>query len=193
VAAGVGSARSLRPASPTATAWHRLSAPCGLGRPRSVVAFGRLGGATLTADRLHDGDADVERLVALTAVVGGVALLFYRRLLYTTFDEAAARVAGVDVTPANRLLVVLTALVVVGAMQMLGVILFAAMLVVPVAAAAQVARSFRESILVAVVAGQLSVLVGTTLSYTYGVAAGGTIVLLAIALYLLAAALGRAG
>lgn len=137
-------------------------------------------------------DRDVERLVVLTAVVGGVTLANYRRLLFVTFDEAAARVAGVDVRWTNRLLVVLTALVVVGAMRMLGVILVAAMLVVPVAAAAQVARSFRESILIAVVAAQVAALAGTTLAYAYGVAAGGAIVLVAVAVYLLAGGVSRA-
>jgi len=63
----------------------------------------------------------------------------------------------------------------------------AAMLVVPVAAATQLARSFKESVLLAVVAAQVAVLAGTTLSYAYGLAAGGTIVLVAIAVYAAAA------
>ncbi|WP_372910204.1 metal ABC transporter permease [Salinigranum sp.] len=126
---------------------------------------------------------DVELLVALSALVVAVVLVSYRPLVFVTFDEAAARVGGVDVRWTNRLLVVLTALVVVGAMQMLGVILVAAMLVVPVAAATQVARSFKQSLVLAVVAAQVAVLAGTTLSYAYGVATGGTIVVVAIGVY----------
>jgi zinc transport system permease protein len=126
---------------------------------------------------------DVELLVALSALVVAVVLVSYRQLVFVTFDEAAARVGGVDVRWTNRLLVVLTALVVVGAMQMLGVILVAAMLVVPVAAATQVARSFKQSLVLAVVAAQVAVLAGTTLSYAYGVATGGTIVVVAIGVY----------
>jgi zinc transport system permease protein len=68
-------------------------------------------------------------------------------------------------------------------MQMMGVILVAAMLVVPVATATQVARSFRESVVLSVVAGLVAVLLGVTLSYAYGLAAGGTIVLVGIGLY----------
>ncbi|WP_267640391.1 metal ABC transporter permease [Haloarchaeobius amylolyticus] len=136
---------------------------------------------------------DVERLVVLSAVVALVVALAYRQLLYVTFDEAAAHTAGMRVDWLNRLLVVLTALVVVGAMQMMGVILVAALLVVPVATAMQIAGSFRQSLLVAIVAAQVAVLSGTTLSYTYGIAAGGTIVLVAIGGYLLAAAVGGLG
>ncbi|MUV57159.1 metal ABC transporter permease [Halogeometricum sp. CBA1124] len=136
---------------------------------------------------------DVELLVVLSALVVAAVLLSYRKLVYVTFDESAARIAGIDVRLLNRLLVVLTAMVVVGAMQMMGVILVAAMLVVPVAAATQLAGSFKQSVAYAVVAAQVAVLSGTTLSYAYGIAAGGTIVLVAIAVYLGAAVAGRLG
>ncbi len=58
------------------------------------------------------------------------------------------------------MMVMLTALVVVGAMQIMGVILVAAMLVVPVAGATQVSRSFSESLLVSIVLAELAVLLG---------------------------------
>jgi zinc transport system permease protein len=117
------------------------------------------------------------------AVVAGVALA-YKQLLFITFDEQAARVAQLNVTGYNTLLVVLTAVVVVGAMQVLGVILVAAMLVVPVAAASQVARSFRETMYLGVIFGQLSVLGGFAISIGFGLPSGGSIVVTAIAVYL---------
>ncbi|WP_224448981.1 metal ABC transporter permease [Haloprofundus salilacus] len=122
-------------------------------------------------------------LLILSGLVVGVVAATYKQLLFVTFDETAARVARVNVERYSRLLIVLTAVVVVAAMQIMGVILVAAMLVVPVAAAAQIARSFRESVLLAVVAGELAVLLGLTASYQYGVAAGGSIVLVAIGVY----------
>ncbi|MDZ7689295.1 MAG: metal ABC transporter permease [Halobacteriales archaeon] len=128
-------------------------------------------------------DENVRIMVVLTAVVLVVVGTSYRNLLYITFDETAARAVKINVRWYNRLLVTLTALVVVAAMQIMGVILVAAMLVVPVAATTEVAPSFRTSVLLAVVVAQASVVVGMTLSYAYGVAAGGTIVLSAIAIY----------
>jgi len=59
----------------------------------------------------------------------------------------------------------------------------AAMLVVPVAAAALVARSFKQSILLAILAAEFAAIVGVTISYRYGLAAGGSIVLAAIGVY----------
>ena len=73
----------------------------------------------------------------------------------------------------------LTAVVVVGAMQIMSVILVAAMLVVPVAAITLV-REFKRSITAEVGGGLLSTVAGVTLSYAYDIAAGGTIVLVAI-------------
>ena len=120
-------------------------------------------------------------LVLSLLVTLGVAVA-YRPLLYVTFDEVGARAAGLRVTRYNQLLAVLTAVVVVGAMQIMGVILVAAMLVIPVAASTPV-RGFKRSITAAVAAGLFTTVAGVTLSYWYDVAAGGTIVLVAIAVY----------
>ncbi|MFC6787202.1 metal ABC transporter permease [Halobaculum halobium] len=121
-------------------------------------------------------------LLAMTVVVGLAVGAAYRPLVYVTFDEVGARAAGIDVTRYNRLLAVLTAVVVVGAMQIMGVILVAAMLVIPVATAAPV-TGFRRAIAASVGAGFVATLAGVSLSYWYDVAAGGTIVLVAIAGY----------
>jgi zinc transport system permease protein len=130
-------------------------------------------------------------LVLMSVIVGSLVTLAYRPLLYVTFDATAARAARLNVRLYKRLMVVLTALVVVSAMQIMGVILVAAMLVVPVAAAAQVAGSFKQSILLAILAAEFAAIAGVTLSYVYGIAAGGSIVVAAIAVY--AVALGFQG
>jgi zinc transport system permease protein len=135
--------------------------------------------------------ANVGVLLAMSVVVVGVVTVAYRPLLYVTFDPVGARAAGLDVARYNRLLAVLTAVVVVGAMQIMGVILVAAMLVVPVAAAS-VVDGFKPSIAAAVVAGQIATVAGVTLSYLYDVAAGGVIVLVAIAVYAAVTSVDRA-
>jgi zinc transport system permease protein len=130
-------------------------------------------------------------LLVLFAVIVGTVAVTRNQLLYVTFDETAAAVSGIPVRWYNRVTVMLTAMVVVGAMQIMGVILVAAMLVVPVAGATQVARSFRESLLVSVVLAELAVLLGIAVSYYAGVTAGGVIVLVAVGIYVLAVAVGR--
>ena len=127
--------------------------------------------------------ANAAVLLLMAVIVGAVVTVAYRPLLYVTFDEVGARAAGLDAARYNRLLAVLTAVVVVGAMQIMGVILVAAMLVIPVATATPV-NGFKRSVLAAIGAGQFATVAGVTVSYRYDVAAGGTIVLVAIAGYL---------
>jgi len=130
-------------------------------------------------------------LLVLFAVIVGTVALTRNQLLYVTFDETAAAVSGISVNWYNRVMVMLTAMVVVGAMQIMGVILVAAMLVVPVAGATQVSRSFSESLVVSVVLAELAVLLGIAISYYAGVTAGGVIVLVAVGIYICAVALGK--
>jgi len=130
-------------------------------------------------------------LLLLFVIVIGVVALTRNQLLYVTFDETAAAVSGLSVSWYNRIMVLLTAMVVVGAMQIMGVILVAAMLVVPVAGASQVSRSFNESILVSVVLAELAVILGIGVSYYAGATAGGVIVLVAVAIYVVAVVLGK--
>lgn len=125
---------------------------------------------------------------ALSAVVVAVVAARHKQLLFITFDEQAARVAQIDVGRHNTMLIVLTALVVVGSMQVLGIILVAALLVVPVAAASQVAADFRESLFLGVLFGEVSVILGLGAAFALNSPAGGTIVMIAIGIYVLAVA-----
>lgn len=131
------------------------------------------------------------RLIALMSlVVLAVTARHYKQFVFITFDEEAARVARLPVNRYNTLLVVMTAVVVVGAMQILGVILVAAMLVVPAAAASHLAVSFRESVILGIVFGQISALGGLLFSLLAGLPPGGSIVVVAISVYLLTIFIG---
>ena len=130
-------------------------------------------------------------LLALFTVIVATVAVTRNQLLYVTFDETAAEVSGIPVRWYNRVMVMLTAMVVVGAMQIMGVILVAAMLVVPVAAASQVTRSFTGSLLSSVVLAEIAVLLGIGVSFYGGATAGGVIVLVAVGIYVLAVAAGK--
>ncbi|ELZ88578.1 metal ABC transporter permease [Haloferax sulfurifontis] len=132
--------------------------------------------------------ADVGLLVSMGLVVVGSVAVAYRPLVYVTFDETAARASRLHVRAVNTLLSVLTAFVVVSAMRIMGVILVAALLVVPVVTASRLGRSFKQSLLYGVLAGELAGIVGVTVAYLYGLAAGGSIVLVALAGFVAVAA-----
>jgi zinc transport system permease protein len=143
-------------------------------RSGSVNVFPYLFGSILTVDR-----GDVVVVVALGVVVVLAMALCGRALFAALIDEESARVAGVPVSALNAILAVLTAVVVVAAMRVVGVLLIAALMVLPVASSRVLARSFRAAVAGAVAVGVLSVVVGLWAAREWSVAPGGAIVLTA--------------
>jgi len=112
--------------------------------------------------------------------------LAYRALAGVTLDEEGSRVQGLPVDRLNVLVAVLAAATVAVSMRIVGVLLVSALMVLPVIAAGRVARSMLQTLGIAVAAGLGSVLGGLTLSYYADLPPGGTIVLVAAGLFLVA-------
>lgn len=119
------------------------------------------------------------------AIVAVVAFL-YHQLAYASFDEEQAQASGLRVQILNQLLIILAAVTVVLSLRIVGGLLIGALTVIPVAAAAQLARSFRQTISYAVAFGLASVIAGLVASFYLGLAAGGTIVLTALVFFIIA-------
>ena len=90
---------------------------------------------------------------------------------------------GLPVTPVNLVLAAVTAAVVVAGMKVVGILLIAALMVLPVASAQLLARSFRGTIRLAMVIGAGSAAVGLGLGRALNIAPGGAIVLCAAVLF----------
>ncbi|HEY8347559.1 MAG TPA: metal ABC transporter permease [Symbiobacteriaceae bacterium] len=121
----------------------------------------------------------------LGSLVLAVLLLLHKELFSITFDEEHARISGLPVPMINCVFMVLTAMSVAMAMSVVGVLLVSGLMVIPVAAGLQLARSFRGALLISVAVGVLSVLMGLTAAYYLNIAPGGTVVLTAAAILLL--------
>ncbi len=136
--------------------------------------FAFLFGSILTVTR---GD------LLLVAILGaaGLALVAaaYHALVATVLDEEGARVSGVPVGLLNVLVAALAGVTIAVSMRIVGILLIAALMVLPVIAASRVAWSIRSTILLAMAIGVGSVLVGLTISYYGDLAPGGAIVLTA--------------
>jgi zinc transport system permease protein len=125
------------------------------------------------------------------AVVAAVAFL-YRPLLAVALDEETARAAGLPVDGLNLVLVTLTALLVVGGMRVVGLLLVAALMVVPVAAGSKVAHSFGATVRWSMVVGAVAAWSGLSVAAWHGeLVPAGTIVLTAIAVFIAFAMVGR--
>jgi zinc transport system permease protein len=149
----------------------------------NVNLFQFLFGSILTVTR---GD------LLLIAVLGAVALLvvalLYRPLVAVVVDEEGARVAGLPVAALNALTAALAAVTIALSMRVVGILLIAALMVLPVIAASRIARSMRSTMLLAMGIGLASVLAGITTAYYADLPPGGTTVLVAAAAVLAASA-----
>lgn len=131
---------------------------------------------------------DLWLMTALAVLVGSGLTLFYKELFYVTMDEEAAAVSGIPVGPVNLILNVLTALTVVLAIRVMGVLLVGALMVIPALAGLQAAGSFRSALVRSVLFGVLSVVGGLSAAYYLSLPAGAAIVLAALAFFALASA-----
>ncbi|MEK9152803.1 MAG: metal ABC transporter permease [Patescibacteria group bacterium] len=135
--------------------------------------------------------------LALIAISGAVALaaviLLYKELFYVSSDEEVAAAQGLNVGLLNFVLVATAALVISASMRVVGVLLIGALMVIPVLAAMNVARSFLGALAVAVVFSVLSVLIGLVGSFELNLASGGTIVLVSMVFFASSFAFKRTG
>jgi zinc transport system permease protein len=135
--------------------------------------------------------ADLVVITVLSLVVLGVVAVFGRELFAVSTDEEVARVSGLPVRMLNLLVAVTAALTVTVAMRVVGLLLVSALMVVPVAAAQQLTRSFRATLLAACAVGVLASVGGLVLAFYADVAPGASTVVLALGGFAVAALLGR--
>jgi len=126
---------------------------------------------------------DVIVMSILGLFIVGLMSFLYQQLIYLSFDEEAALVSGVPVRRLNTILMILTAITVSVAMRVVGVLLIGALMVIPVVTASQLRRSFRQTILWAVVFSLIAVLVGLFGAFYLSVPAGGAIVVVSLVLF----------
>ncbi|HEY3144499.1 MAG TPA: metal ABC transporter permease [Acidimicrobiales bacterium] len=155
---------------------------------------GSLNAGTLTY--LFGSILTVDNSDALTvAILGGVIVasiaVCWRALFSIVLDEEAARVAGLPVDALNLGLAALTAVTIVAGMRIVGVLLVAALMVLPVGAAGRLTRSFPATLLVASLIGATSAVVGLAAARQWALAPGGTIVLVAAAIFVVSATVTR--
>lgn len=123
-------------------------------------------------------------VLVVSLLVLGTFLLFYKELFAITLDESAARLSGIPVGVVNSLFTILTAVTISVAARTVGALIVSSLLVIPVACAMQLQKSYFQTILWAVFFSLAATWSGLFLSYYTGTRPGGTIVLLEIGILL---------
>ena len=145
--------------------------------------FTRSFDAALFGNILGVTQQDVWVVVGVTLLVMLVIFFFYKQLLFTTFDADVAQVYGVRTAWVDTLFALVLAAALIVSMQILGVTLIAAALVVPAITARLMTDSFSRMMLYSTLIGASTGLLGMYLSYYVDVASGATIVLLQAGLF----------
>ncbi len=121
--------------------------------------------------------SDVYWTLAMAITAGLILAAFFHKLTFVSFDAAGAEVAGINTRRMDYLLLGLVAVVVLIAVQAVGIILSASMLVTPAATAMLLARKLNWILIIATLSGLSSVVIGLYLSYYFNLPAGPAIAL----------------
>jgi len=112
--------------------------------------------------------------------------LFYKELVYSTFDEVQAKASGIRTWFFDYSVSILAGIAIIVSIPIVGVLLISALLVLPAVTSVQLSNSLRQTVILSPVFGLLSVVLGLLASIILDTASGATIVLVGLAIFLLA-------
>jgi zinc transport system permease protein len=142
--------------------------------------------STLFGNILAVSDTEVVISVVLSLLVLLMIYLYYQDLFSITFDEEFARASGIRTGKINAMLVLLTGMTVVLAMNVVGIMLVSALLILPAVTALQLARGFAHAMLIAALTGVCAVVAGVFGSLMLNLPTGATIVMVNLLFFLTA-------
>lgn len=129
--------------------------------------------------------------IILSLVVIAIFILFYNRIFAVTFDEEFAKASGVKASLYNLLIAVITAVIIVLAMNLVGSLLISALVIFPALASMRVARTFKLVVILSTVVSVSCALVGILSAIIFSTPVGPTIVVCNILAFLVCFAIGK--
>lgn len=122
--------------------------------------------------------SDIFAVGAVALFALAVVVVWYRKLLFSTFDPDVAQVSGVNVSVVEMVLLSLLSLTILVTMRVIGTLLISALLVIPAASARMTTNSFSRLLWISPAIGAVTCFVGMNLSYHLDTSASATIILL---------------
>ena len=143
--------------------------------------MGYLFGSLLTVTPL-----DIKILGGLTIVVCGFFILFYRIILFISFDQEYAKTHNAPVHVINYILIGLVALTIVLSIKVAGIILIISLLTIPQTISNLFTKNFRNIIFLSVIIAFLGAFTGLILSYSFNVPSGASIIMSLVFAFIIA-------
>lgn len=138
-------------------------------------------------------DIEVVMVIVVTVIVVAAFILLYKELMFITFDEQGAELAGIPVKRINFVVTLLTAITVSVAARSVGALMVSSLMVIPVACAMQLANSYKKTVVYSVCFAAVFTIAGLFLSYYYNLKPGGTIVLTGVVVLIPLMAVKKSG
>lgn len=145
----------------------------------SVDLFSFLFGSILLVS--HE---DVLMTVGMAIIVTSIIGLFFKKLIYVTFDEDQAKISGLHVEQLDYLFIVLVAVTVIVSMKLVGILLISSLIVIPNIASLMLNQGFKRTLFISIIISACSVFFGIILSYYFNTAPSGMIVLLSVGIFI---------
>ena len=142
--------------------------------------FGYLFGSVSAVSR-----EDLGIVAAIAVIVFLFIGIFFKELFVLSFDDEYAKASGLPAKWIHFLFMIVTALVIAGSMRIVGILLVSSLMTIPVATAMRLSKSFKGTIILSIVFGEISVIAGLVTAFYFDLAPGGTIVVTSIILLLL--------
>ncbi|MFC7392040.1 metal ABC transporter permease [Scopulibacillus cellulosilyticus] len=129
--------------------------------------------------------SDLNNTLTISIIVVVILLIFYRPLLLITFDAEYAQVSGIRKKWIDLIFMVIMSLTISVSVQAVGVMLVTGLMTLPIATAIFIGKSFKSVLVLAIIFGELAVLIGLVLSYYLSIATGGAIITFSLLCFLL--------
>ncbi len=163
----------------------------GIGLTAVLSAFIKNGSANINSFMFGSivaiSDFELWLSLILSTIVVVITLILYKESFAIAFDEEAALLSGVPVKLINFIIMLLTAIVVSVASRIVGALMISSLLVIPVATAMLISKSYKQTLIVSVIVSELITLLGLYISFYLNLRPGGTIVLLGVAILIITA------
>lgn len=130
-------------------------------------------------------DFELGITIGLCAIIVCASVMLYKELFYITFDEEAAFLSGMPVRKINFVFMILTAMTVAVASRIVGALMISSLIVIPVACSMMVAKSYKQTLIYAILFSEIFTLLGLILSFYFDLRPGGIIVILGVVILMI--------
>ena len=128
---------------------------------------------------------DMYSILTLFVVLLITFLLFYKQMLFYSFDPVGAELRGLNTSFLNYLFLIMLSLAIIGSLQTVGIILVLSMLIIPAASAKLLFNTFNYTTIIGVIFGIISSVGGLLLSYYFNLPSGPTMALVATGIFII--------